>query len=458
MLVRFVRLLGAGLLVVPVVGWSQSSSNLPPLPEDLVPALRPILVTALGQSPQMIAQNINITQAEAIRIQNTANMWPSVSGSVNYTSSDTAVSSSISSSNSGVFYSLSVYQPIYHWGALKARADSGKIGVKIAEHNYAEAYRLLVVNLRTQFLGLVAKKIALRNAAYALKQAEEALALAQEKLKAGRISSEEIMEPNLAVDEARLARDRAQADLDGSLRLLLLTVGQADLAVADIPEGVPQPAYDPEVAARLLQEFKRTGAEETYQALVYRDYIRQADLDYRIARVNLLPKFSFGATASQQNYTNASVNYISQVAIDSNSWNIQASWSIFDGFATRGAKLSALTRKRTYERALRTTAGQAIAQAESLSRQLDFAWRYLQLRQTRRDISETQFKRAEDNLKLGQTSQTAVNAAELAFYSSELTLTTARGDFLNGWSQYLSTLCADPMLSQVPAGYLKDGK
>ncbi|MFA5058092.1 MAG: TolC family protein [Opitutaceae bacterium] len=458
MLVRVIRLLGVGLLAVPVIVRSQSPSNLPPLPEDLIPPLRTILVSALGQSPQMIAQNINITQAEAIRIQNAAAMWPSMNAYVNYTSTNTSVSSSVTSSNSGIFYTLSVYQPIYQWGALKARADSGKIGIKIAEHQYADAYRLLVVSLRTQFLGLVAKKIALRNAGYALKQAEEGLALAQEKLKAGRISNEEIMEPNLAVDDARLARDRAQEDLDNSLRLLRLTVGQSDFNVADIPEGVPQPVYDLEVVVRLLQDFVRTGAEETYQALVYRDYVKQADLDYRIARVNLLPKFAFSASLSQQNYTSAATNYVSQIGISSNSWNIVANWSIFDGFATRGAKLSALTRKRTYERALRTTANQTLAQAQDLAKQLDFAWRYLQLRQTRRDMSETQFKRAEDNLKLGQTSQTAVNTAELAFYSSELTLASARGDFLNGWSQYLSTLCIDPMISQVPAGYLKDGK
>ena len=109
-------------------------------------------------------------------------------------------------------------QPLFQWNALKYRTDSGKVGVKIAEHQYAEAYRLLVVSLRSQFLALVVKKIALRNAEYSLKQAEETLALAEAKLKAGRISPEAMMDPRLAVDEARLARDRAVEDLDNSQR------------------------------------------------------------------------------------------------------------------------------------------------------------------------------------------------------------------------------------------------
>jgi len=59
----FVRMLAVGLLGVPMAGWAQTSSDLPPLPEDLMPVLRPMLVTALGQSPQMIVQNINIATA-----------------------------------------------------------------------------------------------------------------------------------------------------------------------------------------------------------------------------------------------------------------------------------------------------------------------------------------------------------------------------------------------------------
>jgi len=460
MLVRFVRLLGVGLLGVPMAGWAQTSSDLPPLPEDLMPVLRPMLVTALGQSPQMIVQNINIATAEAIRIQDLSGMLPAVSDIAYYSANKTAIAqqTSISSTNSGVFYSLSLNQPIFYWGSLKYRADSGKIGIYIAEHQYADAYRLLVVSLRTQFLALVTKKITLRNADYALKQAEETLATVEERFKTGRASAEEMAEPRLAVDEARLARDQAVEDLENSKRLFLLMVGKADLDLNGVPEDVPQPVYAPEVIARLLQEFVQAGAEQTYSTHVYRDYIKSADLDYRIARVNLLPKISFSANISQTNVTNASLNYVSQVGISNTGWEIMANWTIFDGLATRGAKLSALDRKRSYERTLRTTTDQTIAQVRDLEKQIGFAWRGLEISQSRRDLSETAFKHLAENLKLGSASQTMVNSAQLRFYASEFTLAYARSGYLNYWSQFVSTLCVDPILNVLPASYLKDGK
>jgi len=56
---------GPWLLCVPMGMLGQPSQDLPPMPEDLIPALRPILVSALSQSPQMVAHNISIAQAEA---------------------------------------------------------------------------------------------------------------------------------------------------------------------------------------------------------------------------------------------------------------------------------------------------------------------------------------------------------------------------------------------------------
>lgn len=448
------------MMLVPGVMMAQTPSDLPPLPEDLIPALRPLLVSALAQSPRMIAQNINIASAEAALIQARSGMLPSLSGSVNYGRTEEAIATqtSISSASSGLYYNLELNQAIFQWNALKYRTDSAKVGVKIAEHQYADAYRLLVVSLRSQFLALVVKKIALRNAEYSLKQAEDTLALAEANLRAGRISPEAMMDPRLAVDEARLARDRAVENLENSQRLLLLTVGYVNLDGNEVPNQVPQPTYVPDVPAKLLQKFVQDDADETFTAAMYHGYIKQADLDYKIARVNLLPKFSFSANASHQSTTTAGPDFVEQVVLNSTALNVNANWSIFDGFATRGAKLSALQRRRSYERTLRTANDQTVAEAQDLEKQLDFDWRAVQLSQTRRDVNGSMVKRAQDDLKLGKTSQTAVNSVQMAFYQADYTLAMARSEFLNDWSQFVSTLCVDPMLNQIPPTYLKDAK
>jgi len=439
---------------------AESGPALPPLPEDLMPELKPILTAALKQSPQMITNDINLATAESIRIQWRAMLLPSVSGFVQDGKNKTAIASqtNVSSTSSGVYYSVNLSQPIFEFGARKARADAGKINVMMAQHQYADAYRLLLVNLRTQYLGLVTKKIVLRNAEYSLKQAEEALALAEESLKAGRISPEAMMEPRLAVDEARLGRDSALEDFESSKRTFLLTAGQTGLENEAVSSEVPQPVYLPEVVERLLKDFLRTGAEGTYLSLFYRDNIKSANIDYRIARVNLLPKVSFNYSYGQQNVTNASPGYISQVVINTQSYNLQAIWSIFDGFSTRGQKLGAMSRKRSNERALRTAEDQAIEQARDLAKQLNFGWRTVELRQTRWSVSNSTLQRLQDDLKLGRTSQTAVNSAQQNVYSWDLNLSYARAAYLGCWANFLSTLCADPMLDLIPQKYVKDGK
>lgn len=451
------RLFAAGLLAIPIWVMGQSASSLPPLPEDLIPGLRPILVSALAQSPQMIARNIDIAQAEAGRIQSSAPLWPTISGSINYSENLTAEArqSGPSSTNSGVFYNLNLNQPVYHWGALKAHSDIGKIAVRIAGREYAEAYRQLVVSLRTQYLVLITKEIGLRNAVFALQQAETALALAEDKVKAKTLPGWGVIVPQMAVDEARLTRDRMASDLESSKHLFLLSAGQEDRVLKVLPDEVPQPTYAPEVAAELVRRFTQEDGGGTYAILNLRDYIRQAELDYRIARVQLRPKISINAGISQQNQTTTGAK---QEVFNEQTYSVVANWTLFDGFATRGAKLAALSRKSSYERSLRTAADQAMTQVRDLEQQLGFSWRGLDLSQRRRDQGESGVTSAVEEVKRGLLSESDVDAARSYFYQTELNLAVARSDFLNLWSQFLSALCIDPMLAVIPDRYLQDGK
>ena len=117
-----------------------------------------------------------------------------------------------------------------------------------------------------------------------------------------------------------------------------------------------------------------------------------------------------------------------------------------------------MQRKRSYERTLHTLTDQTIAQARDLEKQLGFAWRAAQISQTRHDVSVAAVKRLEDDLQSGKAARTAVTAAQLSAYYLDLDLASARSEFLNDWSQFVSTLCVDPMLNQIPPTYLKDAR
>jgi len=61
-------------------------------------------------------------------------------------------------------------------------------------------------------------------------------------------------------------------------------------------------------------------------------------------------------------------------------------------------------------------------------------------------------------MKIGKASQAGVNAALLNSYGLDLYLASLRSTYLNNWSQFVSTLGVDPMVSMVPTSYLQHAK
>jgi outer membrane protein TolC len=214
----------------------------------------------------------------------------------------------------------------------------------------------------------------------------------------------------------------------------------------------------PDTTAQLLQRFVQEQGEKTYTIANLHDEIKQAELSYRMAKVRLRPMIGFSAYYSQLPTASAGPGYGEQYNTQSRNFDIVAGWSIFDGFATRGAKLSALSSKRSLERTLRTTVDLTMAQARDFEKQLGFSWRGLDLSQQRRDLAEGGLNGTIDYVKRGLAPATDIGAARMSFFQSEAVLAAARADFLNQWSQFVSTLCVDPMLDVIPSRYLSDGK
>jgi len=447
----------AVLLFVASTGLQAQPANTAPLVEDVFPQLKPIMEKAMTQSPQMIQRNINIAEAEANRIVAGSVLLPSVSGSVSYSSSTAAVSSNtdVSSRASGIYYAASASQPIFAWGTLKAQTETAKVALKMAEKNYAEGYRQLALTIRKLYMRLVINKIAFRNAEFALQLAQSNLSIEEERLRTGRISPGGIIPPRLAVDEARLGRDGAEAALDESLRAFKAITGVAEIDVSAIPMDLTLPGlfYNTDYAKPLLADFLSSGIEYTLQAQVYRDYIQQANLNYKIQKYRLYPKFNMGLNYSLSNSTQASLNTVQQVGVTNQAITITGVWTIFDGFATKGIKRSALLAKRTYEQTLESYLRDTGNQVTDLERQLNFAARTMQLADTRRDIQAGAVKLVEQDRARGVGSQLTVDSTRSLSYQSDLRAVMARAEFLARWAEFLSAVGLDPALKNLHLRY-----
>jgi len=431
-----------------------------PLPEDLFPALKDILHGALAQSPSMILKNIELASNEGNYLMSRGQLLPNVGTGASYNVSGAAVSSNtnVSSTSSGLYYSLSVSQPVFRWGTLKAQLDASKIQLSIAEKNYAEAYRTLALSLRSQFLGLMAKKLSLRNTRYAQQEAAASLALEEDKLSHGQSTENQVVGHRLRTDEALLQAERIAEDLAQSKRYFQRQAGLVELSDDLIPTEIPAVTFEPAAAGAMLRQFLGHDWEDNLNIQINRSWLRVSELNYKQAQYRLYPMVSLGASISQSNSTSASLNSVSQVSVLSQYAGVSLSWSVFDGFATRGAKMSALANRRYYERQLQTVTDQLLDQAMALERQVGFAYRAMNLARARTNLSESALRAIQDDAQRGLISRTAVQAAVGAHYQSEYTLLSQRADFLSRWSEFVSTLGHDPILQQLPANHLSHAR
>jgi outer membrane protein TolC len=207
-----------------------------------------------------------------------------------------------------------------------------------------------------------------------------------------------------------------------------------------------------------MQDFERDGLNKTFQAQVYNYQIRQSDLSYKIAKYRLYPRIDLALGVSEQNQTQVVGQTVSQNPVFSDNISLAANWSIFDGFATRGAKLAALASKRANERNLQTYLDQTLEQARYMGRQVEFAARAMALAEERFSFAEGGLQRTKDNLKLGTGSQTDVDQATAIFYQWQAVAFSARIDFFSRWSDYVSLLGLDPVLNNLSAHFISNAK
>jgi len=435
--------------------WAEAPSIAGTLPEDLVPQLKPLLKASVERSPNTISAAIAVAEQEASKLGARAILLPSLNLNSSYQSTrETESGSSASPPSSGVFYGASINQPVFHWGAYKNQADMADLGLKISERQYADAYRQLAVSIRNQYLGLITRKIAVRNAKFAQKLDQERLEAAQAKFETGAMSAAEVGSFKLTVEQAQLYTDRALEDLAYYKRIFTRLVGIDDLDDDSIPIELPHPEYSKQTADAVLTNFVGEGIENTLQNQVYLMTIKQQDLSYDIAKVRLLPRFDANASYNYSDYTSVGSHSITQVGITSEAYSVAANWTIFDGFATRSAKLYALETKRYYERQKKTYVDSSIDTATYMRHQIDFAARSMAFLELHNTLIAAEVKRFNDDQKLGYGSQATIDAGTQNLYATEYDMVYARSDYLNQWTGFISLTGLDPALDNISPRYV----
>lgn len=438
------------------------------MPEDALPDLKRIIASALKQSPQMIQNEIAISQSEAARYSSASQRLPQVGASASYAWND--ISADLAEppggfkpgdvrksrdKSSGPYYGVSASQPIFTWYAISNQVKMADISIKISEKNYGEAYRGLASSLRTQYLGLIFQKISRRNQRYSLAQTERMLALDEARLKSGALAPGELIGPRQGFATARLAMARTDDIYARSKTQLARLAGVAPIDDDAIPLEAPKWSSDPGAPATLAARLQRDGVETTMQGQINALRIKDAELTYKVARTRLYPKFYLSAAATQYNSQNVTPTSVTQASAFSMSYAISGTWTLFDGFATRGAKLSALAQKRSHEHMQKNLALQVADQVQAAAQGIEFAAQSLELVEATRAGFLVNLDRVRDEFKRGSLTEDAVASATSQLYAQDAAVVAVRIDLLGRWAELVSLVGSDPVLNQLPARYVR---
>ncbi|HVS51463.1 MAG TPA: TolC family protein [Opitutaceae bacterium] len=428
------------------------------MPEDYLPALKTILQNAWGRAPRSLESELDMLQAEARRDMMNADRLPHFGGWADLARNQSAVSGSSSSESrdTGLFYRLELDQSLFHWGELKNKSAIGRLGVLMAEKNYAEAARQLAVTLRQSYLELVVKKMRLKQARAALELATDDLKLAQERAAHGEIAPGDMAGRELSFREQSLQVATVEEEFAAARRSFARVAGLKELPESEVADEIPAPKYSEATTQAILAGFMRDGGKTAFEAEINSMRATEADLNYRIARVKLLPKLDALLSHSLQNSTNVSGNSVTQTGISTDTIGLHVGWSIFDGFYSRGEKRSALADRRRYEQRSERAAAEALDRAQNLTRRLGFDLQAMDFAQAHVNIAKASQEQLEAELPRGTVSPSMIGATKVSRYQAEADRASMRANFFGRWSELVSLAGLDPAINTLPARYVRN--
>jgi len=180
------------------------------------------------------------------------------------------------------------------------RAQS--LGASVAERAYLEAREDVAASTADAFFNLYAQQITLANATANVAVNDTLYTLNKGRYEVGKIGENDLLKSELAllraraaVEDARLARDRAEAALR---RTIAYPEGQPLTIVA--PDSIPNVDVDPEVAVKEALRNSSTMEQGTLDDVQSKRLLNQAKLQNRF-NASIRATFGFNQTASAFN-------------------------------------------------------------------------------------------------------------------------------------------------------------
>jgi len=421
-----------------------------PLAERMFPPLAPLLEKAVRQSARAIGSNLEFLIArENIGVQR-SRMLPSAGGYMTYSyAQDRRLDRADPLNAAKLAYSMVMTQPIFHWGALKAGNDYGKLTAKIAENNYGETCRLLVLELRAAYLRMVVQKAGVKRAQFALRIAETELKQAEGQLKAGAIATAEILTPQRRVRQTQLEFERAEEDYRFSRVTVERLAGVEAIDERSIPTSVAEVPFPKDRLRALAEHFNASETSDgNYRLKIAQLRVDQEKLNYRILDKALRPKFNVvtGVTQDEVSYTGSPAD---RARTQSLYGGLNVTWNVFDGFLTTTQRRASMLRVRQLEGDLDERQREQSESVRNQMKQIEFAARSTAMAEEMLAEYNLMVAVRQDNVTRGLSAPWEMESVTIARDGVLLQTMLARSDFLGRIADFLSSIGRDPALQTL---------
>jgi outer membrane protein TolC len=429
-----------------------------PLPEKIYPGLDAILRSAVQQSPRMLSRTLELEMADNDRIVARANLLPTLGASysfnesrdsINYITGPTAISA-YSNIVTKTPYSVTLTQPIFHWGERRNNDRIGEIQHKIAQGQYRQGYRLLAQELRGGYLRLIVQKLSLKRARFYQQYVSNQLKLQEERLLKKVISEVEISIARQNAEQAQISLERTEFDFTNAKLSFARLAGLGPIGDESIPDAISETTYAAGSYDQLLAEFLSQKDPVTTEAYNLRQQIEIANLNYANAKTRLLPKVNANLGLSQDEQNNI-YGPGTKYSTASRYIGLSVNWNIFDGFAAGAYTRNALIRRRTMESDYQQLTAQLAQDAQTAVKQINFSARNMSIQDRLLVSNGGYLNTVKEDFRRGVKSDSEVGQVQLNVYDAEINASSARMDYLLKIGDFLGTLNEDPIVANLPA-------
>lgn len=414
------------------------------LPEDYFPELMSLLEHARDASPHVHRQSLRIEQAEGERLAASsatkprANLQARAAASVEYRSDlDSTPLRGFAQTN------LSVRQPLYHWGALRATRRIGELQLERTEAEGVEAREALLREIRGQYLQLVMLRRRESALERSLGYSEDLVSAQEELVRRNRLSETELLESRLSLydteEQLSSARNRVRRLED---RLAQNTgYDRVDaLGRVAVPEiRVMSPEEMHELRRAIDRETRISGDVLAEQLELEMERERFQTLESRLRpNVDLVA----GITQDQLEAV-GSDDYEVRVIYFT---GLQVSWNLFDGRETRGRKMSSLARQRLLEMRAERTRQMERHELNALYEEVQHNLRQMTTRERRSELTEQRLALQEELADRERISRTELLRERIAAEEIRIQSLEARLTYLENVGRLRARIHGDPFL------------